>query len=192
MTYNIREIIKGIDEMGGTVFTDQYLLNIAAFRDLSNPDSWNDVLVYFYWDKNNDLEVSVVEGFTTDPGIQYLKNPVDSRGTAILCEGWHRRLWKLGLHKGYEALQQYSSCKVYRDNNRNEVFDLNPSKITDGVFGINLHRANVNSLAKVVGPQSAGCLVIRDIRDYNKFMDAVHTCYNHGQRYFSLALFEKD
>lgn len=191
MTYNIDEIINDIKGIDGVVFDDPYMLNITAFRDLSNPDSWNDVLIYFYWDDKKEIHFSIVEGFTTDPGVKYLNSPMSPKGCAILCEGWHRRLWKLGTHKGYEALQQYSSCKVYRDNNRDNVFDLDPNTIESGSFGINLHRANVNSLAKTVSVHSAGCCVIRDIKDFNKFMSAVHTCYNHGQRYFSLALFLK-
>lgn len=192
MIYDIEDIVKRVSSVGGVIFTSPFILNLAAFRDLSNPDSWNDVLIYYYWNNENELNIGFIEGFTTDPGVQYLKSPINSKGTAILAEGWHRRLWTLGKHKGYEALQQYSPCKVYRDGNKDEKFDLNPSRTEDGMFGINLHRANVNSLAKVVGPHSAGCCVIRDIRDWNKFMEVVHLCYNHGQRYFSLALFEKD
>ena len=70
-------------------------------------------------------------------------------------DGFHRKLWRLGYHKGYEALQQYSSAKVYRDNNKDDVFDLDPATFDEGMFGINLHRANVNSVAEKVGSHSA-------------------------------------
>lgn len=190
----IDDLIRMVEDIGGVVFTSPLLLNIAAFRDLSNPDQWNDKIVYYYWDETGGLHYNEIMEATTDPGVKYLENPMNSKGCAILCEGWHRRLWKLGLHKGYKALQQYSTCKVYRDNNKDSHPDLNNSTIEEGMFGINLHHANANPgvLSPVVSTWSGGCIVIRRIEDWNDFISVAQKCYNHGQRYYSLALFNKE
>lgn len=189
------EILYSIitDKLGGVVFTNPYLMNIAAVRDTDNPDEWNDLLIYFYFDDNGRCNIEYVPEFTTDPGLKYLNSPTNSSGTAIIVEGWYRKLWKLGLHKGqYEALVQNTPIKVYRDNNKDDKLDLNPKSISEGMFGINLHRANVNSKAKKVSVHSAGCCVVRNYSDWTKFMDKVHLCYDHGQRYWSLALVNKN
>lgn len=181
-----------IIDVGGVVFDSPYLMNLVAIRDLSNPDSWNDQLYYFYYDDTKNPHEYHITEFTTDPGMKFLKSPSNPKGTAIICEGWHRRLWKLGLHRGYEALQQYSPVNVYRDSNKDGKFDLDPNTITSGMYGINLHRANVNSIAEKVNSHSAGCCVVRRYSDWMKFLEAVHRCYNHGQRYWSLALINKE
>lgn len=182
-----------INEIGGMVFTEPYLLNIAAIRNFEDPDDWNDTLFYFYHDENGACHFTRVNEFTTDPGVKYLKEPMNSHGTSIIVEGWYRRLWKYGKHKGYNALQQYSPIKVYRDWNRDGKFDPDPTTIEEGVFGINLHRANRYSVASKVGPHSAGCCVIRRYNDWTKFIRTVELCYKTGgQRYWSLALFNKN
>lgn len=182
-----------INEIGGVVFTDPYLLNIVAIRDLDNPDEWNDTLIYFYFDNKKSTHIKYVTEFTTDPGLKYLKSPMNASGTAIVVEGWYRKLWKLGKHKGkYDALVQNTPIKIYRDYNKDSKLDTDPNSIETGIFGINLHHASQYNSAEEVGAWSAGCLVIRDFDDWLDFMKAVHLCYSHGQRYWSLALFNKN
>jgi hypothetical protein len=191
--YNVKtEIVPAIKDIGGLVWTAPYYVNLAAIRDLSNPDSWNDTFIYFYWRKSGELVYTQVNEFTTDPGVKCLETPQNSKGCAILADGFHRKLWRLGYHKGYEALQQYSSAKVYRDNNKDDVFDLDPATFDEGMFGINLHRANVNSVAEKVGGHSAGCFVFRKIYDFNKFLETIKFSQrNCSQRYYSVSVFDK-
>lgn len=192
-TLPIGRVIELIHKIGGVVFTDPYLLNLVAIRDLDNPDEWNDLLIYFYYDDMNKVHVTYVDEFTTDPGLKYLKNPINSSGTAIVVEGWYRKLWKLGKHKGkYDALVQNTPVKVYRDYNRDSRFDTNIASIETGMFGINLHHASQYNSAEEVGAWSAGCQVIRNFDDWLKFIRLVHLCYDHGQRYWSLALINKN
>lgn len=193
MITDINSLLSKIEEIGGIVFNDPYLLNIVAIRDISNPDSWNDHIIYFYWDDTGGFHYNEIMEATTDPGIDYLESPMNSKGCAMVCEGWHRKLWKLGTHKGYKALQQYSPVKVYRDNNKDQHPDRNESTIEEGMFGINLHHAgtNSNSPSPRVSTWSAGCIVIRRIDDWNDFIDIAQKCYDKGnQRYYSLALFD--
>jgi hypothetical protein len=169
-------------------------MNIVVVRDLNKPDEWNDYIAYFYYDENKSPHLTEVNEFTANPGLSYLKNPSNNSGTAIIVEGWYRKLWKLGFHKGeYEALVQNTPIKVYRDSNKDDLLDLSKSSIEEGMFGINLHRANVNSVASKVSVFSAGCCVFRRYNDWTKFMDEVHKCNKiGGQEYWSLALFNKN
>jgi hypothetical protein len=73
----------------------------------------------------------------------------------------------LGLHQGkYEALRQKSNVKVYRDPNRDMKYDEN--KIQEGVFGINIHKAGVDST--FVENWSEGCQVFKRAKDFEEFM----------------------
>ena len=61
---------------------------------------------------------------------------------------------------------QAKSVKVYRDANRDMVYD--ESKITEGVFGINIHKAGADST--YVENWSEGCQVFKRVKDFNEFM----------------------
>lgn len=103
---------------------------------------------------------------TTDPSNLTLKSPENTLGTAILVEGFYRGMFKAGKHKGqYEALVQNNPVKVYRDNDKDDVLDFNvPTQV--GVFGINLHRASAYNVVDTVGLYSAGCQVVKSVRDF--------------------------
>tara|TARA_Y100001973_G_C5177810_1_gene323099 strand:+ start:536 stop:1003 length:468 start_codon:yes stop_codon:yes gene_type:complete len=110
---------------------------------------------------------------TTDPGKYWLKNPLNPKGTAILCPGQYRSTWQLGKHQGkYKSLVQRKPVKVYRDNNKNEIIDYNniSTSIDEGYFGINIHRSNPYDQSYIINKWSAGCQVFKKIEDYNKFI----------------------
>ena len=68
---------------------------------------------------------------------------MNSKGVAILKPGQYLKSHKLRLHGGkYLALGQQNPLTVYRDNNRDDNYDLNESKTDTGLFGINIHRAS--------------------------------------------------
>ena len=54
--------------------------------------------------------------------------------------------------------------KVYRDKNKDNVYDLNDDNVHEGIFGINIHRATAKKGGKSwrVDKWSAGCQVIAD------------------------------
>jgi hypothetical protein len=64
-----------------------------------------------------------------------------------LVEGQYKDTHKIDFHqKEYKALcQRLGPVKVYRDNNKNNKLDLNSKTIVSGNFGINIHKAGVNS-----------------------------------------------
>lgn len=78
----------------------------------------------FYERDFNIWECMVFEA-TTDPSNLNLETPVNNKGCAVLREGVHKALWKIGKHKGqYKALVQANPCQVIRDNNRDDKLIL--------------------------------------------------------------------
>jgi hypothetical protein len=117
---------------------------------------------------------------TTDPGIthtvQQLLNP---RGVARLVAGQYRAAYQIGMHQGkYSALVQRLPVKVYRDANKDRVFDEHT--IDEGMFGINIHRSSPSGTSSLVDGWSAGCQVFANINDYTKFMRIM----NHARDVF--------
>lgn len=142
-------------------------LNIWGIRSKdTNTKYYNDVIVFFYERDFNIWESMVFEA-TTDPSNLNLEKPINSKGCAVLKEGYHEKLWKIGKHKGqYKALVQANPCCVIRDNNKDDKIDISDN--TDcGMFGINLHRASSWQVKDEIGLYSAGCQVIKDVNQWN-------------------------
>ncbi len=115
---------------------------------------------------------------TTDPGSHWEQNLLNEKGVAILKPGQYRGSHKLRLHQGkYLALGQQKPVKVYRDNNRDNKYDLLEENVHEGIFGINIHRATGRAGGKStrVDKWSAGCQVIADNDDWHEFLDICQT-----------------
>ena len=169
--YTLSEIIDTMMKKGYVVYNQPYRLNVVGIRT-NNPTSltFDDYIAYFYYDDKGKV-IGKVAPATTDPSVQYLKNPlpeVQDLGTAILKSGQYLDAYKIGLHKGkYTALVQTKPITVIRDNDRNSLLNLF-AKTTTGNYGINIHKASGNS--NYIGPDSAGCQVFRNVSDFNQMM----------------------
>jgi len=110
----------------------------------------------------------VWRGFTckvsADPGLSGLIDPVNPKGTAVLCPGQTRGSHKIGLHHGTFALVQNAPLRCWRERDRNGVIDYAGPVFTDA-RGCNYHRARPNGLTSRVGPWSLGCVVHADSRE---------------------------
>jgi hypothetical protein len=125
---------------------------------------------------------------TTDPGIthttQRLLSPL---GVARLVPGQYRGTHQIGLHQGkYEALVQRGPVKVFRDANKDMVFDEN--RIEEGLFGINIHRSSPTGTSVLVGGWSAGCQVFANIGDFRRFMQLMKKAEASFSNKFSYTL----
>ena len=132
---------------------------------------------------------------TTDPGSHWVKNILNKKGVAILKPGQYRGSHKLRLHQGkYMALGQKKDVTVYRDNDRNNNYDLNESKTDTGIFGINIHRATAKTGGKStrVDRWSAGCQVIASNNDWYKFLDICQRARDIHGNSFSYTLLESN
>ena len=149
-----------------------YNLNIIGIRSNNKnkvTNKYDDMLVVDYNTGNGHKRVCYT--ITTEPGIYYIKNLCNSKGAAILVPGQYRGCWQIGLHRGkYKALCQKKEVKVYRDNNKNMIYDINPENIDKGIFGINIHRSNETYTRNTIDQYSAGCQVFNNPVEFNAFM----------------------
>lgn len=160
---------------GYSFFTNGYWnLNIIGIRKDNNKkitNRFDDILVVIY--RNKEGWQKEYFNITTEPGDYYMrKNLGNPKGTAILVPGQYRGCWKLGLHNGkYKALVQQKPVKVYRDGNKDDVYDLNPETINKGLFGINIHRSDRGFTRSTVDMYSAGCQVFNNPKDFDRFIE---------------------
>ena len=92
---------------------------------------------------------------TTDPGSPYLLKPINNYGCAILAPGQWRGCYSIGKHRGqYLALVQSGKVKVFRDNDLDNILDMDPETIQDGYSGSTFTRGR-ESLTPSTEPQRA-------------------------------------
>lgn len=191
----IDKIIKVCEAKGYKFFdSGEFNLNIIGVRSsVKTPNGFDDTIHFIFKDKKGILVISSFPA-TTDPGLDYLKNPINPNGTAILVPGQYPGMWQIGFHQNkYEALVQAKPVKVYRDNDKDAEFDLDPKSIDSGLFGINMHHAYDKAIVAEVGKWSAGCQVIQYIEDFNYAMFLCRKgAANWGNNFTYTLLEEKD
>ena len=163
-----------MNKKGYTFFDGNKQLNvnlIGVRRDNAGTNEFDDFFVMIYRDKKLN-EVCKVFPVTTDPGEYWLENPMNPKGTAVLVPGQYRGTWQLGKHQNnYEALVQRKEVKVWRDNNKDKAIDYKSfHTISEGYFGINIHRSNPYDKSYLVNKWSAGCQVFQSVNDFDEFM----------------------
>lgn len=172
---NIEKIIEVMERKGYKVFDNdatEWNLNIIGIRSKNlRPDKFDDTLIVFH--KFLGAWQTAYYPITTDPSGHYLVNPEIAAGTAILVEGQYRGVYEIDMHRGsYKALcQRGGNVKVYRDNNRDGILNMNPAAIQEGMFGINIHKGPRNGNWDTRNTiYSLGCQVFADSRHFNEFM----------------------
>lgn len=174
--------LKNILNNKGYIYFDRgsYNLNIVGVRrgGVECTDTFKDALIVEYKDLDDKLTRKVFP-CTTVPGLYYLENTVNCKGCAILVPNQYRGAYMLGKHKGkYEALCQRKNLKVYRDNNKNNIYDFDADTINEGIFGINIHKAGTSSI--IVHTWSAGCQVLQKAADFKVLMELCHKQIENG------------
>ena len=178
--YSLEQIREAVLSKGYVWFTDKhnkgYDVNIVGVRNSKTlskvTNRFDDKLTISYKDSAGEW---IYECFkcTTDPGTHWVDNLINPDGVAILKPGQYRGSHKIRLHAGkYEALCQQKPLKVYRDNNKDEVYDMIEDYVAEGIYGINIHRATArpHHTSTQVDKWSAGCQVIGAYDDFEKFM----------------------
>lgn len=174
MTYTYEQIKEAVLSLGYLWFDNgNYNLNIVGIRNSSTGDQitnkFDDWVTVSY--KVDGLPFTEMFAATTDPGKYYSENLLNSRGVAILKPGQYRSSHMIGLHQGkYEALRQKKAVKVYRDNDRDTEYDLVEENLQEGIYGINIHRATKWGTSNEIDRWSAGCQVIANNEDFDRFM----------------------
>ena len=169
--YTKDQIEKAIKAKGYVWFegAKDFDLNIVGVRNSATgnavTNAFDDVITVSY--KVNGIWAYNEWANTTDPGTKGVKEFHNAAGVARLVEGQYRGSHTIGLHQGkYEALKQQKPVKVYRDANKDMTYD--ESKIQEGIFGINIHKAGVDST--YVENWSEGCQVFKRAADFEEFM----------------------
>lgn len=162
-------------------------LNIVGWRNLKGRVNCFDDLLSVYYETHFGWEYFYWPA-TTRPGDKWLIAPLNKKGTAIVVPGQYINTYRIGQHKGQTALVQINPIKVYRDNNRDSQFDVNPATIEEGLFGINIHRAGF--WTAFVGAFSAGCQVVQKQADFADFLVLCYRAVAMHSPFFDYTLIE--
>lgn len=190
MKFSLDQILAVYKKKNYILLEAPYRMNVFGIRANTQANNkFDDLIGLVYWDYGKRWNVKFYSG-TTDPGLFYLKDPINVNGTAIVVPGQYLQSHEIGLHKGkYKALVQKSPIKVYRDRDLDYIYDMDPTTIESGLFGINIHRANENQTSTQVEQWSAGCQVIANPIEYDDFMETCEIHRTNSGNEFNYALF---
>ena len=187
----IKNRFKRILEAKGHLFFDgerPYNVNIVGVRNSKGrPNKFDDILLVIYRDAHKRWLVDSYQ-LTTDPGFYWMKKPMNVDGTAILCPGQYRGVYRISKHRGkYDALcQRGGDVTVWRDSNRDLEHDMLDETKDTGRFGINIHKGGRNSSR--VEKYSAGCQVFKNDSDFKEFMITMYAAKKHFGNSFTYSL----
>ena len=182
MCYTREQIETAVKAKGYKWFTaDNYDVNIVGVRNADTngevTNKFDDCVTLSYRDDAGEWHFHCFDA-TTDPGSHWTeKQLLNKNGVAILKEGQYRGSHMIGLHQGkYEALRQKKPLKVYRDGDKDGVYDFIEENVHEGIYGINIHRATSREGGKSVQVDkwSAGCQVIAANNDFKLLMEVVN------------------
>lgn len=141
---------------------------------------FDDTLILTYKDESNQTQTYQFP-ITTQPGVPWLKEPYTSVGAAILKPGQYKDAFRFGRHgeSGYEAIVDTKDLVVFRDPNRDLVYDDPNLPTQTGEFGINIHRSNPSGTSKLVNKWSAGCQVFANSEDFKVFLNILTKSYQY-------------
>ena len=140
------------------IFTKPYDMNLGGIRTKDNKsEKFNDYLFMFYHNAKGEV-LGHIENGTTDAGLYYRLNPINTDGTAIIQHSvQHRSCYtymEKGGHKGQEAFRQTGLMKYWRDADRDEYLEFDGKEFT-AIFNTNGH--DMGTVGNNVGKWSAGC-----------------------------------
>ena len=167
-----------------------YNVNVIGVRNTNGrPNKFDDMLLVVYRDAHKRWSVDSYQ-ITTDPGLYWLKKPMNVDGAAILCPGQYRGVYRISKHRGrYDALcQRAGDVTVWRDDNRDSNHDMDDSTKDTGSFGINIHKGGRDSSA--VNKWSAGCQVFKNDGDFKVFMSTMYEAKKRLGNSFTYTLIE--
>ena len=195
MAKTLSDIIKSAEKLGYSIDKRPNKLNIIGVRNsfATSQDKFDDLLAYFYYDENGKIVGKVVPA-TTDPSTLWLKDPMNKKGAAVLKSGEYKDAYALGLHRGsYEALVQVKPVTVIRDDDRNALINYLADTQT-GLFGINIHKSSKGKNNEdIIGSDSAGCQVFRNIPDFMDMMRLAQTSRKkYGNKFSYILIDERD
>ena len=204
----IDKIIKIVKDGGGEVFENDGYINFCGVRNNATNDTFNDVL-YIYWKDTTDGQFKCVKtsGFTTKPGKRAVlneKGKTNSKGVAIVKEGWHPECWHLGVHNAgkksaHKALRQDQGVTkpiaITRDktqfgNKGNYELRIFSDTVEVGYPYTNMHRSG-DPQGNSVNGWSEGCQVFKYKGEFDEMIGMANFAAQKGQTKFSYFLTNK-
>ena len=188
----------------------EFHLNIGGIRNKSRNSSKYDDFIFIFRKCKKPINHTVSKGdwqrvyqngycldifaATTNPGTPNLLKPVNSKGAGIIVEGQYKDVYVKGLHNDYPALVQHGIFRVYRDNNKDEILDYDPTTIENIRYGgFNCHRASKWKVVDVIGLYSAGCQVHKNVNYFEQvFMYTIDESINEGFKFFDYTLIKEE
>ena len=205
----IDKIIKIVKDGGGEVFENDGYINFCGVRNNATNDTFNDVL-YIYWKDTTDGQFKCVKtsGFTTKPGKRAVLNEkgnTNSKGVAIVKEGWHPDCWHLGVHNAgkqsaHKALRQDQGITkpitITRDktqfgNKGNYELRIFSDTVEVGYPYTNMHRSG-DPQGNSVNGWSEGCQVFKYKGEFDEMLGMANFAAQKGQTKFSYFLTNKN
>ncbi len=142
-------------------------INVIGVRKKDSRVNRFDDTIAIAWQDKTKWNVKTYAA-TTRPGLYWLNNLLNPKGSAILVPGQYVNSFRLGEFKGAKALKQFRDLTVYRDKNKDSKFDIDPSTVEQGQFGIHIH--GTKGSPEFVGRWSGGCQVIQKEAEYKNFL----------------------
>lgn len=198
MSYTREQIETAVKSKKYVWFEDKsnkgYDVNIVGVRNSSTgkkvTNVFDDKITITFKDEKGEWQFYCWDA-TTDPGkksmLEWNKMGITG-GCSRLVPGQYRTTYAIDKHQGkYDALcQRLAKVKVYRDSDFDLEYD--EDKITEGIYGINIHKAGRDSTW--VENWSAGCNVFKRVKDFDEFMKICKKAAKiHGNK-FSYTLLE--
>ena len=174
-------------------YNKSHNVNVIGVRSNQiKANEFDDCLFLIYRNDDKDWVVHSYQ-ITTDIGIRYLKTPINEDGAAILVPGQYRGVYSVARHRGkYEALcQKNGKVKVWRDDDRDKILDMDDSTIQEGYYGINIHRAAATGEMEYVNGYSAGCQVFKDSIHFHQFLSVCNRAADLFGNSFTYTLIEE-
>jgi hypothetical protein len=197
MLYSREKIESAVKSKGYVYFEDEtnksYDVNVIGVRNSSTGNKvtnlFDDVITISYKDEKGVWQYHEWPA-TTEPGKKGVLEYHNANGVARLVEGQYRGSHEIRKHQGkYDALCQKGMLKVYRDANKDLIYDEN--KIQEGSgFGVNIHHAGADST--FVENWSEGCTVFKKIVDFDEFMKICYKAKSIHGNSFTYTLIESN
>lgn len=177
--YTIEELKNEFKKLG-YIWFNFHIIGIRSKADLAN--KFDDYIILI--EGNN---ITYFTG-TTNPGVHWLQNLLNLKGSAVLKPNQYIDTWKLDLHQGkYLALCQRKPVVVYRDSDKDDKSE-ETNVIETGLFGINIHRSNPSAISTIIDKWSAGCQVLNNPTDFNYL---IKHCQDSGLKDFTYTLLKE-
>jgi hypothetical protein len=166
---SVEQLKKALFKKGYPIKTGEWELNLIGIRnDNAKPNSFDDTLCVLFKDHYGD-DTLICFSCTTDAGLYWLLHPLNVDGCIIMKEGHYPDVYKVGLHRGYKALEQCGKIRYVRDNDKDAVLDFDAPLEVTGNFKTNIHHASMPEKSISVDKWSAGCQVIN--KGWEEFLE---------------------